>query len=127
MTNILEIARRGSESELLNLLSMRPQALFFQDQSGRSALHIAAAAGRTSMVHTLLQAGANPNLQDCYCSTPLHLACVSIHFDVFQELISFGADPYLQDVQQKTPMNWHVSLFSLVQFYSHAGYHAKGS
>lgn len=59
---------------------------------GRTALMAAAAAGQTEVVQTLLQAGANPNLQDAISYTALALATENTHLSIVQALVAAGTE-----------------------------------
>ena len=59
---------------------------------GRTALHIAANAGRTSTVRALVAAGASLNLRDEPGWTPLARACEKGHHECVAALVAAGAD-----------------------------------
>jgi hypothetical protein len=63
------------------------------DFSGRTPLHIAAAAGYTDLIALLMEARADPNLPGGPASfTALHLAAQAGHTDTLRALLSAGGD-----------------------------------
>lgn len=95
---LIQAAQQGERIRARSLLAMRasPDAV---DDKGFSALHYAAATGRTILVQTLLRAGADVEkpTQDELHSRPLHLAatCASAAASraTVRELLGAGADP----------------------------------
>ena len=95
---LIQAAQQGERIRARSLLAMRasPDAV---DDKGFSALHYAAATGRTILVQTLLRAGADVEkpTQDELHSRPLHLAatCASAAASraTVHELLGAGADP----------------------------------
>jgi len=72
-----------------------PPAYFFSlpvDSAGRTALHLAAAAGHVSVVGRLIIAGAAISKTDSSGMTPLHLAAYNGHTAVLDKLMLAGAD-----------------------------------
>jgi hypothetical protein len=62
------------------------------DSHGRTALHIAARAGRTSTVRALVAAGATLNARTHYGWSPLTDACKEGHHECVAVLVAAGAD-----------------------------------
>ena len=62
------------------------------DSHGRTALHIAAHAGRTSTVRALVAAGATLNAHTRYGWSPLTDACKEGHHECVAVLVAAGAD-----------------------------------
>ena len=62
------------------------------DSHGRTALHIAAHAGRTSTVRALVAAGATLNARTRYGWSPLTDACKEGHHECVAVLVAAGAD-----------------------------------
>ena len=85
------------------------------DNKGRTALHFASSRGSDEIVHSLLEHGANPNLQDFNGSTPLHLAALTHHIRVITLLLRFGADASATDAFGKTPLHLALSRLNLLQ------------
>jgi len=77
------------------------------DGDGWSVLHYAARHGHTEVVKTLIQAGANLNVQPkIYGRAPLHFAAIApARLDASIELINFGADVTLKDSKRRTPFD----------------------
>ncbi|KAL8447161.1 hypothetical protein Emag_004427 [Eimeria magna] len=90
----------GLEREAQRLECGRPELdLDAVDGSGKTALHVAAAAGGAAAVELLLHAGANPLLVDKRGLLPLHVAVDSRSVDCLLLLLahSFPADCFLWD------------------------------
>ena len=92
-TNALEplLGKEGSE---------RPDAV---NESGWTALMLAATRGHAETVAWLLGCGAAVNPQDQYQNTALHWAAIHGHVAVVQELARYGANANLTDQFGKTP------------------------
>jgi euchromatic histone-lysine N-methyltransferase len=61
-----------------------------------TALHAACSGGHLSVVHILLQAGAQLDVLDRDQNTPLMLAAVSNRDDIVKYLVKAGADVVLK-------------------------------
>lgn len=59
-----------------------------QDLDGKTALHLAAAAGHLSTVRLLQEKGAEPDILDSSKNLPLHYAAWDGHFQIVEMLIS---------------------------------------
>ena len=78
-----------------------------KDEHGRTALHRAVSIGRSKTVQILVDAGANPDIQDDgYRATALHLAALNGYSGVVQILVDAGADPDIQDEYGETALHW---------------------
>lgn len=73
-------------------------------------LYFAARNGCVACVPLLIDAGADPNVQDPLGVTPLIDSIINGHYDAATELLNHGADPNLADGDGRTP------LFSAVDF-----------
>ena len=62
----------------------------FQDDKGRTPLHVAAARGFGDMIELLLRYGADPNVQDCRGNIPLHLAACNSSVQAVNALCAAG-------------------------------------
>ena len=76
-----------------------------RDESGRTALHHAASSGDILAVAALLDAGANPNLQDVSGRVPLHYAVLVCSADLAAMLLGAGADAAITDKKDITPLD----------------------
>lgn len=79
-----------------------------RNDTGRSALLIAARHGKLPAVEALVQAGADINLQDKNGDTALHLAAVNTHRPVVEFLLRHGANA-------KTRNNNHLTALGAVE------------
>ena len=77
-----------------------------------TALHIAVQTGHVSICSTLLQHGADPNLQNRYHKTPLHLASIRKRKEIVESLIRRGAQLNIKDQKQRTPLHRWVATSS---------------
>lgn len=76
----------------------------YVDSAGETPLHGAAAWGRANMVHLLLSAGANCNIQALNTNNmiPLHWAARA-NLETVKVLLKAGADRNLKDALGNTP------------------------
>lgn len=110
---------RGDEARVIEALSggadPNSRFPFIEDsehadirvERGVSMLHVAAHKGLTSIMHRLLDAGANPNVRDERGASPLHwstMRCINI-------LAHYGADLNARDDVGMAPL--HYSIFRL--------------
>ncbi|KAJ4986108.1 pfs domain-containing protein [Stagonosporopsis vannaccii] len=77
-------------------------------QGGRygSALHCATGARHTSIMHVLVEGGANVDLPDLCGRTPLSLAAEMGYEAGVELLLSKGADMEKKDSRGRTPLSW---------------------
>ena len=121
--NLLErrlriLANSGYVDEMRTFLQSTyhvDQLINRHDNKGRTALHFASSRGSDEIVHTLLEHGANPNIQDFNGNTPLHLAACTHHIRVITLLLRFGADASATDAFGKTPLHLALSRLNLLQ------------
>lgn len=73
---------------------------------GASPLLTAAALGRTEAARTLIEAGANPDLQDVTGLTALMAAAMRGYDGIADALIKAGANPLLCDKKGRTARIW---------------------
>ena len=98
----LMIACRTRNCNLVGLLvdhhleHDRGAAIDMVDKEGRSALHYACIAGRHESVRILLDAGADPNLQDKERLTPLHVLAEHLEEQVYWTIRSVPDDSAAQ-------------------------------
>ena len=67
-----------------------------------AAIHSAAMSDSADVLVLLLEAGANPDLQDEFGFTALHLAAGGLHVECMQALLDAGADPAVRDDEGTT-------------------------
>jgi len=70
---------------------------------GNTAVHMAAAAGKTEALRMLLEQLADPNAQDHMCETPLHYAALTGHARCAQLLLKYGANAFAESSFGDTP------------------------
>ncbi len=82
------------------------------DNSGTTALHMAAKYGHTDMLKVMIEKGVNINLAEDEPAesgnTPLHTACIYGTTDVVKLLMASGADDSLQNIKGETPAHLAV-------------------
>ncbi len=89
---LLDAARSGNETEVLKLLASGAD-LDERGEHGRTALHIACAAGHASIVRSLLIFGDDINRKDFNRTTALHFAAWENHLDIVDLLLDWGIFP----------------------------------
>lgn len=74
--------------------------------TGRTPLHCAVQKSQPNFVILLLNAGANPNIQDAKGNTPLHLVHLTAlnSLDIVRYLLSYGANPEIKNHNGKLPI-----------------------
>jgi pectate lyase len=70
-----------------------------------TALHSAAAGGRTEVTEFLISKGSDVNAQNRAGGTPLHMAAEGGHLDVTRALLAGGADPDAKNRGSRTPLD----------------------
>ena len=85
-----------------------PVNAVLQPDSGKTALHVAAAAGNREVVTILLERGAEINRQDSTGETALHVAAAADKSEVVKVLLKHNAARDLQDEQKRTPFQTAV-------------------
>ncbi|KAG9336277.1 hypothetical protein JZ751_002624 [Albula glossodonta] len=84
--------------------------VFLGPQYGRTPLHLASYKGHIEVVHILLRAGCDLDVQDDGDQTALHRAAVVGHTDIISALIQEGCALDRQDKDGNTPLHevaWH--------------------
>jgi ankyrin repeat protein len=95
-----------SQSELLTLLIASGVDVNKANNQGRTALHLAAAGGNTSVLRALIDAGAELNVTDKLLGeTPLNMAAAYNHIDAIRVLAEYGADICIADRHLMTPLH----------------------
>jgi acyl-CoA-binding protein len=75
------------------------------DDSGQTALHLAADQGHASIVQALIAAGSNVLAADQDGFAPLHVAVIASQLKVCQILLRYGADPLQKDADGDTAIS----------------------
>jgi ankyrin repeat protein len=71
---------------------------------GYSCIHGAAIVNDSSIMYSLLRAGANPDIQDKKKNTALHVTCINNHDTCTRALLQYKANPNIQDTKGDTPL-----------------------
>lgn len=95
----------GEASKVSRQLANGGNPNYQSDIDGRSLLHVAVEHGDKAVACLLLRYGANPDIRDCFGSTPLHLVAASNDLAVGQCLVACGADTNLRDGDGFTPLH----------------------
>ncbi|MBJ6764459.1 ankyrin repeat domain-containing protein [Myxococcaceae bacterium JPH2] len=102
--NLLHFAAMKRFDAVDLILNSRPkQDVDARDESGATALFLAAWTGKLKSVEALLARGANPDLPDSGGNTPLHTAARNGHDDVVAALLAGGANPRLLNQAKESP------------------------
>uniref|UniRef100_H0VAV5 Ankyrin repeat domain 55 n=2 Tax=Cavia porcellus TaxID=10141 RepID=H0VAV5_CAVPO len=82
-----------------------PSIINYDDESGKTCAHIAAAAGFSSIINELARV-PECNLQalDVDDRTPLHWAAAAGKAECVQSLLALGMDSNLRDINESTPL-----------------------
>ena len=95
--------------KILTLLLEAGADLAAVDNSGSSALHLAAESGSAESLELLLKAGATRrpgvDVKDRFGVTALALAAMRGHADAARVLVAHGASPHAEDEDGKTPLS----------------------
>ena len=102
--NLVKLAEQGDRSAVSNLLKREDVEVDRHSSEGMTALLWAAQANDLSMVKSLLEAGADPNLGNRYHITPLWLAALNRSPEMIELLIQFGADATAALPHGETPL-----------------------
>ncbi|TMW61556.1 hypothetical protein Poli38472_012747 [Pythium oligandrum] len=94
----------GEESDVISKLVKLGVDVEAKEESGKTALHFAALAGRADIVKTLLSLGANVNAADEYARMPLHCAAKYGNAETVEVLLANGAEIEAMYGDLKTPL-----------------------
>ncbi|RHY93452.1 hypothetical protein DYB35_000975 [Aphanomyces astaci] len=86
-------ARRGFDKIVELVVHQYPKSTLLQDINGKTALHLAIEASKSSVALYLIHRMANVHIQDVVGYTPLHVACLMGKQDVASALLAAGASP----------------------------------
>ncbi|CAI8045012.1 E3 ubiquitin-protein ligase MIB1 [Geodia barretti] len=100
-------ALRGNIGALRHILPRLPALCGVDDQKddGFTSLHLSALNNHLEASQALLQAGANPNIQNVNLQTPLHLAVERRNIQIVRLLVEEGANPDMGDKFGDRPLH----------------------
>jgi len=105
---LLDMTASGETEEISKLLKTGMN-LDAADDSGSTALHIAARIGASDIVSLLIAQGAEKNVQDMQGRTPLLIAAKNDDLEVIQLLSDAGADFSITDEEGNSPASLSFS------------------
>ena len=100
---LLDSSRRGNVQSLELLLKSKMN-VDVPDQSGNTALMLAAQGGHHECLQSLVNAGANVDLTNLQLDTALHFAVQSKDIHCVESLIEAGCDVNVQNQAGQTPL-----------------------
>lgn len=106
-------AAKYNEKDILEFLLHNGINPNICEEEGGAPLHFATLEGHLEIIETLLNNGADINLQaNGSYATPLHYACkhTNSHVTVVERLLSLGADPKITDINWHTPLQLAVKV-----------------
>jgi ankyrin repeat protein len=105
--DLFEAAKLGNNNDVKFYLRKDPEALNRSDANGMFPIHLAAIAGHSKVLTTLLQAGADANAQHTRVqATPLQYAATGGHVDAARVLLDAKANVNATDIDGRTPLMW---------------------
>jgi glycerophosphodiester phosphodiesterase len=111
---VLALATQSNFAKIVQLLVKAGVDINWQDETGETALHVAARFGHDECAKALLSGTADPRAdvelaENSFSWTPLHIACVDGHQSIVELLIAAGADIKRQDASGWTARE-HAAL-----------------
>ncbi|KAG9239192.1 Glycerophosphoryl diester phosphodiesterase family-domain-containing protein [Amylocarpus encephaloides] len=99
---VLALATKANLTQIVKLLVNAGVDINWQDDTGETALHVAARFGHDECAKTLLEGTVDQKadielVEKSFSWTPLHVACVDGHASIVELLIAAGADIKKQD------------------------------
>jgi len=98
----------GDYSTVSRRIEVTEQLRLVRQPQGWTALHTAAAFGRSAATKVLLDAGWSPNALDDMNRSPLHLACANGTPDIVKLLVECGCDVNARDKLGAAPLHYCV-------------------
>lgn len=101
---LFHAAHAGMVGVVEKLCKQHAPAVFYRDHLGRTALHIAAAAGSTSVISRLVRYGAAKEATDHSMHTPMHYAASAGRVEAVDTLHKLQASHMARDTLGRTPL-----------------------
>lgn len=108
----LRFAIEGGHTDIMDVFAAS-KALDVGDDSGRIALHLAAAQGQREIVDLLIKKGAGTRTKDDMDATLLHNAAIGRLSELSRSLIEEGAPVNERDARGRTPLHYAAKQGSL--------------
>ncbi|KAK6070940.1 glycerophosphoryl diester phosphodiesterase [Seiridium cupressi] len=125
---VLAIATKANFASIVKMLVQAGININWQDETGESALHIAARFGHLECAKILLQGNADQKadlelFEKSFAWTPLHIAAVDGHLEVAQLLLENGAQAAKMDsfgwtAKEHAALRGHITLANLLLSYT---------
>jgi ankyrin repeat protein len=94
---IFDWLKEGKIEHVSSLLSVNPSLIAERDESKMNLIHWAADRGDISMIHLLVEKGADVNIVDGDGQTPLHYAFACGHHECIRLLEELHANRNIRD------------------------------
>lgn len=101
---LFQASREGNIGIMRQILELHPDTVQCVDEGGRTPLHTATLCGNPSVIHFLIEHGAEVNRQDDNNFTPLHYAAAICSHEVVAALLARGARTDLKNRFDRTPL-----------------------
>nr|XP_057916143.1 transient receptor potential cation channel subfamily A member 1b [Doryrhamphus excisus] len=131
--NVFELAEKGDQALLENLVRKNPEVLSEKDESGASPVHHAAAGGHVGLIHFIsaVMGSRVLNICDDHGNVPLHLAVDKNQAGSCRALLDLKADPNILNKALLCPLHLaislgHNNLVELLLSYSTVDYNLSG-
>ncbi len=106
----IHVAAEMGHLDCIELLLDHGSPLDRKNEDEQTALHLAAAHGRTDVVEKLLEVDRNAIMnEDEDSNTPLHLASMNKRSRTAEVLLKFGADVQSRNAKKWTPLDCAAS------------------
>jgi ankyrin repeat protein len=105
-TTIWAAATSGNLEQLRNIIDREPLQLQLHEvEFGETALHRAVLAEQTAAAQLLLNAGADPSVNNNLKRTPLHYAAAKGNLKLVKILVESGSNIFALDARGSTPLH----------------------
>lgn len=110
VTTFFELIRGGDMEKVIEYMRRGRELLDGAvDSKKRTALHVAAEIGHSSLVDLLLNKQLSPHARDKLLRTPLHWAALNGHEVPVELLVKAGSDVFAKDSLGRTPFHYAAS------------------